>query len=409
MSDSAKGSVSGYLFQFERALLLLSNLNETTDYISIENVDDIASHNKDGTVLIADQAKHSIAESGTTFNDTSYSLWRTIQIWITKLESNIFDSNTEFICSTNKTIKTESLLHFICNNNYKDAKKRIIEIQNSQKEKLKTIQSKNNDGKYVKKILQLINFALTKESFLKQVLEKLKIEDNNNLKKIIFNKLLLNSTHLTNIQKNEVYDSMIGWLVNHSFHMWNNSNEAIFHKQKMDSKYQYCISKISTNITLFRKTDFFKIDQHQVKTKSDELFVKQIDIIDRRLDSKNRIIRRAIEDYIRYEIEHTYIINQVGEITKEDFNKYLKTCYREWQKYFDKKITLELEQYSSIEKNKIAIKIYDYVMNDLEVNFNEDYLISNKNEYIKNGSFLKLSNTPEIGWHPDWEIKFKKQ
>ena len=80
MSDSAKGPLAGYLFQFEKALLLLAELDKVTDSISIEDVDDIATHADDGTVLMTIQAKHSISSSGTTYEDTSHALWRTIEI-----------------------------------------------------------------------------------------------------------------------------------------------------------------------------------------------------------------------------------------------------------------------------------------------------------------------------------------
>ncbi|MDL2255193.1 hypothetical protein LJC38_01235, partial [Parabacteroides sp. OttesenSCG-928-K15] len=110
MSDSAKGPSSGYLYQFEKALLLLSELESSNDYITIEDVDDIAAHKENGTVILTIQAKHSISNSGTTFEDTSYALWRTLQIWINKLENNTLNRNTEFICATNKSINNKSLL-----------------------------------------------------------------------------------------------------------------------------------------------------------------------------------------------------------------------------------------------------------------------------------------------------------
>lgn len=111
MNDSAKGPAAGYIFQFEKALLMLTKLDKD-DFISIENVDDIAVH-KNGSVYITVQAKHRISSSGMTFQDTSYSLWRTLQIWIQKIEKGIFNDETQFVCSTNKIIPKDSLLLFI--------------------------------------------------------------------------------------------------------------------------------------------------------------------------------------------------------------------------------------------------------------------------------------------------------
>lgn len=49
-SDSAVGPLAGYLFQFEKALLYLSELEKPTEFISIEEVDDVSTHAPDGSV-----------------------------------------------------------------------------------------------------------------------------------------------------------------------------------------------------------------------------------------------------------------------------------------------------------------------------------------------------------------------
>lgn len=94
MTDSAKGPSAGYIYQFERALLLLASLERSEDYISIEMLDDITSHKVDDKIILTIQAKHSIRQNATAFGDSSLSLWRTIQIWIEKLKAGIFSSNT---------------------------------------------------------------------------------------------------------------------------------------------------------------------------------------------------------------------------------------------------------------------------------------------------------------------------
>ncbi|MDH6254178.1 hypothetical protein M2347_003905 [Chryseobacterium sp. H1D6B] len=59
MSDSASGSIAGFLFQFEKALVLLATLDNTTDVVSIEQVDDVAIQNDEDLVLVTIQSKHS--------------------------------------------------------------------------------------------------------------------------------------------------------------------------------------------------------------------------------------------------------------------------------------------------------------------------------------------------------------
>ena len=121
MSESAAGPFSGYLYQFEQGLYSLLLLEEATSYLSIEDVDDIAAHSQDGTVLLTIQAKHSISQSGSTFSDNSYSLWRTFEIWLDKLEQGVFDHKTKFVCATNKLIADESLLKKLSKSSLQDS------------------------------------------------------------------------------------------------------------------------------------------------------------------------------------------------------------------------------------------------------------------------------------------------
>jgi len=47
-------------------------------------------------------------------------------------------------------------------------------------------------------------------------------------------------------------------------------------------------------------------------------------------------------------------------------------------------------------------------MKELSLQFDEAYSFSDSTRYIQNGTFLKLSDIPEIGWHPEWENRYKK-
>ena len=94
---------------------------------------------------------------------------------------------------------------------------------------------------------------------------------------------------------------------------------------------------------------------------------------------------------IRYEIEHTHIIN-IGNLTKEDFNDFLHNCKSEWENYFYSKITKEIHEYSEKELNELGFNIFTYIINGLKIKFKYDISFDIENVYVKNGSFLKLSN-----------------
>lgn len=407
MSDTAKGPLAGYLFQFEKALLLLSNLENNDDYVSIEEVDDIATHKEDGTVLLTIQSKHSIARSGTTFEDTSYALWRTIQIWLEKLEEGKFNNKTEFICSTNKSIPSSSLLYKIKNSLFDDVIIHIQTLLNEQKIKSKELKKDKDKGHYVEKVVGLIEYAVSHKSNFQIIATNIKIEDDEDIKAKFITRLFLDPTNYSETQQDSIFQEFYGWVTTTCSSYWKNQKEARITKHSFNLKHHQIFSNPSIVNAVFRtKESLGSIDEIAIKSKRKELFVKQIEDINRRKDSKERIIREAILDYIYSDIELTHIISR-GDYTEYDFQEFLERCVETWQNCFDETVTKEIEEYTEDEKNNLAIKIYDSIMNHLEIKFKSNFSFNSSDKYIKNGSFLKLSNLPRIGWHPEWVTKYK--
>ncbi|MDF0707657.1 ABC-three component system protein [Flagellimonas okinawensis] len=407
LTDNASGSFAGYLYQFEQGLYSLLLLEDPKGYLSIENVDDVATHNQDGTVLFTLQAKHSISQNGSTFPDNGYGLWRTIEIWLDKISQGIFDEKTKFICATNKPIQKEALVVRIVNSNLDDAMSLIAEKKQSLLDKKQVNASQGESYKTADKILPIINRVLNSKGLFETLHSNLELRDEPNLKERILNKLLLSGNSLSELQKNNVYQALLGWIQEICLYKWRNGTIAVVKKEDLDQKYQSLINSPSIIKAIFRNKADIEVGNEEIEERKNELFVKQLQDIDHNGDVKRRLIKKAIEDYIRYEIEHTYIINQVGDFTKKDFDQFIGQCQEKWQDTFDTFITKELDDYSDEEMNSKAIDIYNYVMQKLEMNFQTDHSFNINNIYIKNGGFLKLSNIPEIGWHPNWEKLYK--
>lgn len=409
MRDSAKGSISGYLYQFDRAFTLLCDITEAGAFISIEEIDDVAVHSKEGTILIVEQDKNSIADSGTTFEDTSKDLWRTIEIWIQKIKAKTLNTSTKFHCSTNKIIPNNSLLKYIVQNkeSFELILKRIEKLKKAQEKKLENYKEKEGKkGTYVKKILSLIDFALANETELKIIVTNLSVYNNTDIKKDIIAKLRISS--FSEEQQEIIYNNLYGWILSTCKFRWNNNSHAQITKEDFDYQYKRNLTSPSIVNAIFRAKKDINIDNIDFESKKDEIFVKQINFLKTSEKSKQFFVRKAIEDFLRYEIEHTRIISK-GNIPKEDFNEFLETCKDKWENYFYGLITKEIEDYSVEEMNEFGIKIYNYIINELQIQFKNDINFNTDNAYIKNGSFLKLSNIPEIGWHPNWETLIKSE
>lgn len=411
MTDSASGSISGFLFQFEKALVLLATLDNTSDVVSIEQVDDVAIQNDEDLVLVTVQSKHSIAPNGTTFEDTSKSLWRTLQIWIEKLDSGIFNNSTKFVCSTNKRIPDDYLLRKILTKPFDEVLEDIKQLLKNQKDKLKTLQSTNAEaGKSIKPTIKLIEFVLSKEETFQIVKENLEIEDEEALKDRFFIATHMTTDNFTQTRKDFVYDSMYGWLVNGSKSKWLQGTKigATFTKMDFDAKLSIVNANPAIVNAVFRKKDDLgTIDAKRLSEVKKELFVTQISDINRKQSAKERLIENAVLDFIYHDIEMAHIVRG-GNFTEPDFREFQKSCMERWQSYVDTVVIKELEEYDDNEKNEMAIKIFDNIMNNMVINFQEGFTFNSSNSYIRNGTFLKLSNIPEIGWHPDWESKYKK-
>lgn len=411
MSDSASGSIAGFLFQFEKALVLLATLENTTDVVSIEQVDDVAIQNEEDLVILTIQSKHSISPNGTTFEDTSKSLWRTLQIWVEKLEQGIFNESTKFVCSTNKIIGNHSLLRKIHSKNYDDVLVDIRQLLEQQKAKLKNFQSTKKDaGSTIKNIIKLIEFVLSKEDKFKIIKENLEIEDKESLMERFFIAAHLTTDNYSQARKEIIYDTMYGWLLNASKAKWLQGTKigATFTKKDFDQKFSFVIANPAIVNAVFRKKgDLGTIDPKRLSDVRKELFVRQISDINRKKSAIERNVENAVLDFIYHDIEMAHIVRG-GNFTEPDFREFQDSCIERWQSYVDTVIINELEEYSDVQKNEMAVSIFDNVMHNMEINFQEGFSFNSSNSYIRNGTFLKLSNIPKIGWHPDWESKYKK-
>ena len=385
---------------------MLVSLKDANESISVENVDDIAVHDGVDTdkIITTVQAKHSLISSGTTFGDTSESLWRTLEIWLQKLENGTFDSETKFVCSTNKVIPDDSLLRKMKSGTFENTIKEINVILTDLESKEKQKKDEAKPSPHISVIIKKIKSALLKPNHLKLVFSNLIIEDGENVQPKFLEGLRLTTTGITEARKVEVYENFYGWLIMTCFAKWKNSADAVITKQMFDSKWAIINSSPQIVSAIFRKKEALGTLTAEKRDKiKDELFVRQINDIERG-PGKKMVLEKAITDFIHHEIEMSHVIDK-GDFTSDDFETFRKKCGSRWEELFYEHVT-QLG-YSEEELNSLAIKIYDATMNENQLNFQGGFEFDLDNRYIKNGSFLKLSNKPEIGWRPDWAVKYK--
>lgn len=408
-NDSATGPIAGTLFQFEKALLLLASLEDIDQFISVEQVDDVATHRVDGSVIATFQSKHSIVASSAIFSDTSKSLWRTLEIWINKLKNGVFTADTTFTFATNKKIPEDFFVRYIANNSFENVLERLNELLAQQEAKLEKMRLKNpNAGASMIPIMDIMKLCIENKTMLEKIKNKIVIHDEQEVKTAFLNKIHAFAELITDLQRDRFYEEFYGWITLGCKARWNNSSDAQFSKRSFDDKLFQIRSNPSIVNAIFRTKKLIgTVSDVEINKKKTELFVKQIEDIERRNEAKQMIIKNAILDMIYYDIEIKHVAEK-GDYTQPDFDEFLEQCKAHWQQIFNSIIIHETDHYDDEKKNELAIEIFDSVMSKIQIEFKEGFCFTTSNEYVRNGSFLQLSNIPEIGWHPEWQTKYKQ-
>jgi hypothetical protein len=407
MSDAATGPISGFLFQFEKALLILAGLTQADEFISVEDVDDIAIHDSNipDKILFTFQAKHSLSLSGSTFEDSSRALWRTLEIWIQKREAGTFSADTKFICSTNKTIPPDALIRLFTTKSFEDVEKTILELQGKLKKAQSEKKKAGQSSPHITYILKLIKFALEEKEILKGIAKNIIIEDEEDVKPKFLELMRLTIPGIKTARQDDVYQNFYGWLLDTCQANWRNAKSAAVSKKQFDAKWVVINSNPQIINAIFRKkSELGSLTAERIEEVKDELFVRQINDISRGPGAKH-ILEKAMLDYIHHEIEMGFVIHK-GDFTSTDFEQFRSNCLDAWRDHFYSLVLKD--EYTEEESNAIAIAVFDGIMQENTLQFNEGFQFTPSNRYIKNGSFLKLSNLPEIGWRPDWTKKYGK-
>jgi hypothetical protein len=407
MNDSAKGPGAGYIYQFELTLVELAKMSRN-NVLSIEKMDDLAIQNEKGHYILTIQAKHSISVTGSNFGNTSTDLWKTLVNWIDKLNEGHVVNGNHFKAITNVKIPLNSIIRKFGIEKVEEVVDEIRKIKSKQEEKI----TENDDlGKHsptIKATVKRINVVLNDLPNLENVLSNFSFEENYQLKEDFFDSIQLGSI-TDDSYKSNLYDNFLGWVVVKSKENWIHGNEAEFTKKDFEEKYDYLRRVHPLKKALFRSKkeipENAKIDLTETRN---DTYIQQIEDIERDEDDKDDIIKDAILDFILSDIEISHIITTSNTLTKPDYEDFKYLCFNTWQQVKRKHAPLDQNSYSETEQNDIAIKVFNEIMAEVKLNFSENFNFDNSNIYIQNGTFLKLSDEPRIGWSPSWKKKYKK-
>lgn len=403
LENHTAGSQSlGFDYQFLHFVYLLLGLKHG-EKIGYEVKDDIHIEKPDGTIVLL-QAKHTIQKksTGEAINMTTLDgdMWKTLSIWASNI-SSISESEIDkykFILVTNKNNSDNNeLINVVIS--YQKKEKSIQQV----KDIFSKLYNKTTNEKiqgYINNVLQITDDKLDK--FLSKIefqtnTDNLLEEIKTRLKERLFQK---------NAAKIEVvFDSLIANLSKDKYIEIDNQGSFEMTFEDFCSKYERCFKSIFDEKPLpIRKFSF------QLPSNIEEkVFIRQLtDIGDvysgsSDIDDYATLWLQAFNNF-QYWIENSYVLST--EI--DDFEK---NAIRIWKNEFKSKYRAVQNRISNGEtiedmENEIrtlALDLLDFIRKERLSLANTDLGVE-----LSNGYYYLLSDEPKIGWHYDWENRYKK-
>ncbi|WP_376777335.1 hypothetical protein [Flavobacterium covae] len=390
----------GFDYQFYYFMLLALELRHGQK-IGFEVKDDVHIDREDGTTILF-QTKHTVLENsnGNTQNLTTLDidLWKTLSNWadfIKKSKANFLD-NHSFVLVTNKNENNNefinSLINFKSDKNIDTILKKLNDLKNKTKDE--TIQ------KYIENLISLNKTKLP--TFLSKISIEIGVDE---IIERIKNKLitLYREKHIVEA----IYDSLYSNLQLSKYLEIKSGQKFEITFDDFNKKFGKCF-KVSTGVHKLPTRNFPIL---LPENPEEQLFIKQLlDIGEIKTGSQDVIkyttlMLKFLRHYTYWSDEENFIMFSEAEDFKKDsisrWDNEFKAKYRQIERKLSSGASIEsLES----EIKNLSIELVEYIRRlDLSIG---DYLPLGVD--FTNGHYYLLSNNLEIGWHFDWQNKYKE-
>lgn len=380
---NAAEQMLGYLYQISYALKLLFESDDLDYQLSIERFDDIA-FDKDNDPKKLIQLKHHSKPASLT--DSSVDLWRTLGVWIDAIN---YDSsllkNTDFVIITTAEVPSNSASEAIQNNDYRKA----FECLKAVAEKS---ENKANVSAYSK-------FKSLREPLILSLIRRIKIISSSikiiDIEKSI-QKLLFYSCKPEFIPK--VLERVEGWWYQECVKALSSSIAVITTKRQLQSIVLEISRQYGDDSLPIEFWNIDEVEEADLDPK-DRIFLEQL----RLLQSQNRTLRLAINDYYRASKERSSWLRQ-GLVFANDLDFYEHQLIDAWKHAFAE-MEERLSEYgvpTEQEKIKEGKVLYSNLMGK-EIRIRPGVCVP----YVMNGTYHHIANSLKIGWHVDFLDKLK--
>lgn len=391
----------GFDYQFYYFMLLALNL-KFGQKIGFEVKDDVHIDKEDGTTILY-QAKHTIIKNSKgnpqNLTDLDTDLWKTLSTWIDFInadKSSDFLNKHTFILVTNKSENNNDFITtlntFKTDNNSDKVKLKIDELAGkTQDETLK---------KYLKKVIKL-----SKSKFV-LFLKKLEIETGEDEIIDKVKKRILEKYYQENLVE-PIFESLSSNLNSAKYLDIKAGQRFEISGEDFGKRFGKCF-KVATELKPLPKRDLPVLLPDDLES---QVFVKQlIDIGEIR--SGSNYIRDYTTHMLKFLNEFSYWSDE-NFVLPTDIEEFKRNSIQIWINEFRSKyrqIERQINNGSSIEDleddiKSLGIEIVDYIRKqDLSIQGFSALGIE-----FSNGYYYTLSDNLELGWHFDWNNKYKKE
>lgn len=394
------GQSIGFDYQFYYFVFLLLRL-EIGETIGYEVKDDIHIQKADGKVILM-QAKHTVQANadGKRANLTSLDedMWKTLSIWARAISTSELEDlkKYEFILVTNKNVQHNQFID--CVENFKDNNIPLKGVKSTVLDSKKKTTSKTIQT-YIDDITNLTDEQLT--LFIKNIKFEINTDD---LIEKIKNKLKWRFVQSDESRVERMFNSLISNISTEKYLTLDKQGKFELTYEDFVKKFRKCFEVGTDKNTLPKRTVNIKFPDNM----ENQIFIRQLlDIGDIEKGSAD------IKTYTSYMLEAFNSIDEwinEGDILHTDIIDFEENSIIYWKNEFIAKyrrIRNALSNGTNI--NDVDDEIKSLALELLDAIRKKELKLSNTDLETKlsNGYFYYLSNEPKIGWHLNWEEKYK--
>lgn len=410
--EQSKHSAADIFIAFEYqwdyfVLSLLSKGIDSTTEVSFELFDDVAIQEDTNSIILC-QVKHSVQKNtnGKTINmnNRDVDLWKTISTWIKIIdernpsERETYLSNAEFHLVTNKNTEKnkfiEALKTFHNKNNISDFNCSIKEIAQS--------------GKSDSEVAEFITSFLNK-SYLEEFVKRIVVVSKPDCLRDEILSMLHTRAFISKTKANQVYKTLMTELREAVKSDIESRKAVVFTGETFANQFQTVFEIGRTSIRFKHDYDFNNFDGDPRKLR----FIQQLEAINELPKNEGK----RMDAIVTYTKEWFQFKNNLQELTdnssliSDDILKLSNDVQSSWNNYHTS--AYRMLDLSSPEEDLCSAGC-SVIDNMRREHFNlgdaplGQMLSHGCIYYYSNAPTQLISDLPYIGWHIDWETKFKK-